>query len=149
MKAAVVDFSDKSPIYREFEEPVAGDNEILLNVTAAALSQVTRAMAEGKHYSSTTEVPIVAGIDGVGRRRGDAKRTYFFMPRAPFGSMAQHSVALKSRCVLHIQDRSPDWMGIQHEILILNAGGRLRTFHLSRFARVPTLVLMKNRAEIR
>jgi NADPH:quinone reductase-like Zn-dependent oxidoreductase len=99
MKAAVVDFLGKPPIYREFEQPVAEDNEILVNVTAAALSQVTRARAAGKHYSSPTNVPFVVGIDGVGRRGGDAKRTYFFMPRAPFGSMAQHSVALKSLCV--------------------------------------------------
>jgi NADPH:quinone reductase-like Zn-dependent oxidoreductase len=40
----------------------------------------------------------VAGLDGVGRR-ADGGRVYFFMPRAPFGSMAARTAVDVSHCV--------------------------------------------------
>ncbi len=98
MKAAIVEGSGKVPVYADFPEPVAGDGEVLIEVSAAALSQVTRARASGEHYSASTVFPFIVGIDGTGRR-ADGSRTYFFLPRAPFGSMAERTVARESFCV--------------------------------------------------
>jgi NADPH:quinone reductase-like Zn-dependent oxidoreductase len=98
MKAAVVEATGKTPVYADFKEPVAAAGEIVIDVTAAPLSQVTRARASGAHYSSSTTFPFVVGLDGVGRRR-DGKRVYFLLPRAPFGSMAQRTAVRESLCV--------------------------------------------------
>ena len=98
MKAAVVKAAGKTPVYTEFEEPVAADGEIVVDVAAAPLSHVTRARASGAHYSAASDFPFVVGLDGVGRRR-DGRRVYFLLPRAPFGSMAQRTVVQQSLCV--------------------------------------------------
>ncbi len=99
MKAAIVESAGTAPVYADFAEPIAADGEILIDVTAAPLSQVTRARASGVHYSSSTIFPFVVGLDGAGRRRRDGKRVYFLLPRAPFGSMAERAVARESLCV--------------------------------------------------
>lgn len=96
MKAAIVEAAGRAPVYSDFEEPVAGDREVLVEVTAAPLSQVTRARASGTHYSSSTVFPFVVGLDGVGLRHDDGKRIYFFLPRTPFGSMAERAVVRES-----------------------------------------------------
>ena len=68
--------------------PHAGESKI--TVTAAAISQVVRGRASGRHYSSSGQFPLVAGVDGVGRL-DDGARVYFVMPRAPYGSMAERA----------------------------------------------------------
>jgi NADPH:quinone reductase-like Zn-dependent oxidoreductase len=97
MKAAVVSGAGEKPAYANFAEPVAGAGERLIHVTAAALSPLTRARASGSHYSSSGAFPFVAGVDGVGTT--DGKRMYFVLPRAPFGGMAERSVAAVANCV--------------------------------------------------
>jgi NADPH:quinone reductase-like Zn-dependent oxidoreductase len=97
MKAAVVTDAGKLPVYAEFAEPAAAAGEVVVEVTAAPLSQVTRARASGAHYSSSAVFPFVAGFDGVGRR--GRERVYFLLPRAPFGSMAQRTVMPARSCV--------------------------------------------------
>jgi NADPH:quinone reductase-like Zn-dependent oxidoreductase len=98
VKAAVVLEAGKPPVYGDFQEPVAGDGEIEVAVSAAALSHVTRARASGTHYSSAGDIPFVAGVDGVGHL-DNGHRVYFTLPRAPFGSMAQRTVVGSSLCV--------------------------------------------------
>ncbi|HUI13209.1 MAG TPA: zinc-binding alcohol dehydrogenase family protein [Xanthobacteraceae bacterium] len=98
MKAAIVEAAGRVPIFADFQEPRAAEGEVVIDVAAAPLSQVTRARASGTHYSSSTVFPFVVGIDGVGRRRGGT-RTYFFLPRPPFGSMAERTVVQESLCV--------------------------------------------------
>jgi hypothetical protein len=56
-------------------------------VTAAAISQVTKSRASGRHYSALGQFPFVVGIDGVGRL-DNGQRVYFILPRMPYGSMA-------------------------------------------------------------
>jgi NADPH:quinone reductase-like Zn-dependent oxidoreductase len=97
MKAAVVAGAGQPPVYAEFAEPVAAAGEVVVDVTAAPLSQVTRARASGAHYSASGVYPFVAGFDGVGRRGGE--RVYFLLPRRPFGSMAQRTVVPARSCV--------------------------------------------------
>jgi len=98
MKAAIVEVAGKAPVYGDFEDPIPTAGEVSINVIAAALSQVTRSRASGTHYSSAGRLPLVPGIDGVGRL-ADGRRVYFAMPRAPFGSMAERVVVRAEQCV--------------------------------------------------
>lgn len=91
MKAAVVEQAGHPPVYGDFADPVAGPDEVMVNVTASALSPLARGRAAGTHYSSAGNFPFVAGVDGVGRL-DDGSRVYFLLPRAPFGAMAERSV---------------------------------------------------------
>lgn len=99
MKAAVVVGAGQTPVYADFSEPEPAAGELLIAVTAAAISQVVKSRASGRHYSSAGEFPFVVGIDGVGRR-DDGSRVYFLLPRAPYGSMAERTVASLARCLL-------------------------------------------------
>ena len=65
MKAAVIQVLGQAPKYQEFVEPVAGENEILIQVHAAGLHPIVKAIASGAHYSADGQVPMVAGLDGV------------------------------------------------------------------------------------
>ena len=106
MKAAVVHRTGQLPVFDDFEAPQAGAGEHVVQVTASALSQLARARASGTHYSSSGGFPFVAGVDGVGLS-DDGRRVYFVMPRAPFGSMAERSVAPAAHC-LPLPDKLDD-----------------------------------------
>jgi NADPH:quinone reductase-like Zn-dependent oxidoreductase len=58
MKAAVVWEAGKSPVYSEFEEPIPREDEARIHVTAAALTNFTKARAEGKHFSFAARPPF-------------------------------------------------------------------------------------------
>ncbi len=90
MKAAVIHDFAQPPRYDDFQNPQPDGNEVLVNVEAAAVSQLVRAQASGKHYSSGKTLPVVPGVDGVGRLAG-GERVYFAFPTAPFGALAQQS----------------------------------------------------------
>jgi len=98
MKAAVVLGAGRAPVYADFAEPEPAAGESRIHVTAAAMSQVTKSRASGQHYSSSGQFPFVAGVDGVGRL-DDGARVYFLLPRAPYGAMAERTVAPSSRCL--------------------------------------------------
>ena len=91
MKAALVRGAGQPPVYGDYEEPVAGDGERLVTVTAAALSNLVKGRAAGRHYTDSGSFPFVVGVDGVGRL-DDGSRAYFLLPRAPFGAMAERTV---------------------------------------------------------
>ena len=99
MKAAIVPQAGSAPVYGDLEEPAPVAGESLIAVTAAALSPVVRARALGTHYSSTEGFPFGVGIDGVGRF-DDGNRVHFFLPRAPYGSMAEKVVVQSSHCTM-------------------------------------------------
>ncbi|MDG2535966.1 zinc-binding alcohol dehydrogenase family protein [Sphingomonas sp. HITSZ_GF] len=89
MKAAIVaQAGQNAPVLGDFEAPVAGADEAIVQVDAAAISPLVRARAAGTHYSSRGQFPFVAGVDGVGRL-DDGRRVAFALPRAPYGSMAE------------------------------------------------------------
>jgi NADPH:quinone reductase-like Zn-dependent oxidoreductase len=98
MKAAIVVEAGQRPIYGDFREPVPANGEVLVTVSAAALSNVVKSRASGTHYSSSGQTPFVVGIDGVGRL-DDGRRVYFALPEAPFGSMSEKTVIPPSQCV--------------------------------------------------
>ena len=98
MKAAVVETLGQPPKYQEFADPVATDNELLIDVHAAGLHPVVKAIASGAHYSARGEVPMIPGIDGVGTRP-DGVRVYFGSARRPWGTMAERCAAPASMCL--------------------------------------------------
>ena len=86
MRAAVLT-SYGTPSYGDFPDP-EGDG--VVDVLAAGLNGVDVLIASGTHYFSPKELPVVAGIDGVGRT-ADGRRVYFSRPPAPYGSMAERA----------------------------------------------------------
>jgi len=98
MKAAVLNSFDQPPQYGDIDQPHAAPDEYLISTRAAALSQLARARASGKHYSSVASFPQVPGIDGVGQL-ADGRRVFFGFPRGVIGSMAEYVAAAKSLCV--------------------------------------------------
>jgi NADPH:quinone reductase-like Zn-dependent oxidoreductase len=99
MKAAIVQEAGKLPVYADFAEPVIAAGENRIAVTAAALSQLVRARASGKHYSSSGRYPFVVGVDGVGRL-DDGSRVYFLLPKTPNGAFAQRTLVPAAQCLL-------------------------------------------------
>ncbi|PTL77752.1 zinc-binding alcohol dehydrogenase family protein [Vitiosangium sp. GDMCC 1.1324] len=91
MHAAVVRRYGEPPRHETFQDPVASEGEQLVRVSAAALSPLVKSIAAGKHYSSKGVLPLVPGVDGVGRL-ADGSRVYFAFPRFPYGSMAEKTV---------------------------------------------------------
>ena len=100
MKAAVVSSFDSAPRYQEFPAPVpAGPDEMLVDVLAAGLHPRVRSQANGSHYTSTGELPLVPGIDGVGRGP-DGRLRYFVLPDTAMGAMAEQTVIDTRRSVV-------------------------------------------------
>src|SRR5580658_6583219 len=92
MHAAVVTSFDEPPHYQEFDVPVPTDGEHeLVDVLAAGLHPRVRTDASGRHYTSTGELPMIPGVDGVGRR-ADGRRIYFVAVDEFPGSMAEKAV---------------------------------------------------------
>jgi len=95
MNAAVVHSFEAPPRYATFAEPVAVEAEVLLDLIAAGLHPVVKALASGSHYRSTAALPFIPGVDGVARLE-DGTRVYFGMWRAPFGTLCERTVTARS-----------------------------------------------------
>ena len=68
MYAAVVTTFDAAPSYQEFPAPTPKDSdEVLVDVVTPGLHRRVRSQADGSHYTSTGDLPLVPGVDGVGR----------------------------------------------------------------------------------
>jgi NADPH:quinone reductase-like Zn-dependent oxidoreductase len=91
MHAAVVTTFGAAPRYQEFPVPVPADGEMLVDVLASGLHPRVRSQADGSHYTSTDELPLVPGIDGVGRGP-DGLLRYFVLPDTTMGAMAEQTV---------------------------------------------------------
>ena len=100
MKAAVVTSFDAAPRFQEFPAPVAaGDDEMVVDVLAAGLHPLVRSRASGSHYSSTGELPLVPGVDGVGRGP-DGQLRYFILDGTGPGAMAEQALIDTRRSVV-------------------------------------------------
>jgi NADPH:quinone reductase-like Zn-dependent oxidoreductase len=107
MHAAVVTTFGAAPRYQEFAVPApAGDSEMLIDVVAAGLHPRVRSQADGSHYTSTDELPLVPGIDGVGRGPDGVLR-YFVLPDTTMGAMAEQTVIDVRRSVVLDDDIDP------------------------------------------
>jgi NADPH:quinone reductase-like Zn-dependent oxidoreductase len=98
MKAAIVTQAGAIPVYGDFAEPVPRADQFVIEVSAAALSPLTRGRASGSHYSAEHSYPQVVGVDGVGTLAG--QRVYFVLPEPPQGSMAERVAIVPERCVM-------------------------------------------------
>jgi NADPH:quinone reductase-like Zn-dependent oxidoreductase len=107
MKAAVVSSFGAAPRYEEFPAPVpAGDEDMVIDVIAVGLHPRVRSQADGSHYTSTGELPLVPGIDGVGRG-ADGLLRYFVLPDTHVGAMAEQTVIDGRRSIILPEDADP------------------------------------------
>jgi NADPH:quinone reductase-like Zn-dependent oxidoreductase len=107
VRAAVVTSFDSAPRYQEFPTPApTGDDEMLIDVLAAGLHPRVRSQADGSHYTSTAELPLVPGIDGVGRGP-DGLLRYFILPDTTMGAMADHTIIDTRRSVVLPESSDP------------------------------------------
>src|SRR3954447_667033 len=92
MQAAVIRSFDSPPTCREVAAPVpTGSADLLVGVRAAGLRPGVRSQADGSHYTSVGTLPLVTGIDGVGRGPDGLVR-YFALPDTGMGAMAEQTV---------------------------------------------------------
>src|ERR1700733_14513928 len=97
MNAAVVTSFGEPPRYRRFEVPQpASAEEFLVDVLAVGLHPRVRSGAAGAHYTSTGTLPMIPGIDGVGRRP-DGRLIYFAAENDVIGTMADKAVVDRRR----------------------------------------------------
>ena len=92
MNAAVVRSFGDPPAYEPFDTPRATTpDEMLIDVLAAGLHPRTRSSANGSHYTSTGQLPMIPGFDGIGRDP-DGRLRYFILADTHLGSMAEQVV---------------------------------------------------------
>lgn len=107
MKAAVVTKFGEAPRYANAPEPQAkSEDEVVVEVLAAALSPRVRSQAAGAHYTSNDELPLIPGIDGVGRLPSGAL-IYFLLPDTNKGAMAERTTVDMRRAVALPKDADP------------------------------------------
>jgi NADPH:quinone reductase-like Zn-dependent oxidoreductase len=98
MRAAVVRDFASPPRYEELEvPPPAGKNDVWVDVLAAGLHPRVRSGASGTHYADERVLPMIPGIDAVGRL-GDGTLVYCVVHDTPFGTMAERVVVDRRRC---------------------------------------------------
>lgn len=99
MKAAVVYTKGELPKYAEFPEPIAAnENEVLISVTAVAITNLDKGIASGQHYSSENENQngTVIGSDGIGLLENGTK----VYARGISGTIAEKALVEKNRIVV-------------------------------------------------
>lgn len=106
MHAAVVTDFTKPPAYQEFPQATAiADTDIVVDVRAAGLHPLVRSRASGAHYTSTGALPLVPGIDGVGRASDGTLR--YFVASTDLGAMAEQTVVDVRRSIVLSDDADP------------------------------------------
>lgn len=106
MHAAVVSSFDVAPRYAEVPTPRPAGDEALVHVIASGLHPRVRSQADGSHYTSTDALPLVPGIDGVGRTP-DGRLCYFVLPDTTMGAMAEQTVVDLRRGVVLPEGSDP------------------------------------------
>jgi NADPH:quinone reductase-like Zn-dependent oxidoreductase len=100
MKAAIVTDFSQPPHYGEYPDPVAqGKDELVVEVLAAGLHQRVRSQADGSHYTSSGELPLVPGIDAV-VRDPKGKLRYALLDDTVLGTMAERTVIEQDRSIV-------------------------------------------------
>jgi NADPH:quinone reductase-like Zn-dependent oxidoreductase len=98
--AAVVHSFGNPPRYEPFDLPAPSDgDQAVVDVLAVGLHPRVRTGASGSHYTSTGKLPLVPGIDGVGRRE-DGRVVYFVADDELVGPMATRTVIDTRRSVV-------------------------------------------------
>lgn len=98
--AAVIRAFGNPPRYEQFDLPAPSrPDQALVDVLAVGLHPRVRSGASGTHYTSTGKLPMVPGIDGVGRRE-DGQIVYFVADDELVGSMATRTVIDTRRSIV-------------------------------------------------
>jgi NADPH:quinone reductase-like Zn-dependent oxidoreductase len=98
--AAVVHSFDHPPRYEPFDLRAPSDDEqALVDVLAVGLHPRVRTGASGNHYTSTGMLPMIPGIDGVGRH-DDGRIVYFVADGDLAGPMATRTVIDTRRSIV-------------------------------------------------
>jgi NADPH:quinone reductase-like Zn-dependent oxidoreductase len=101
MKAAVLHEVGGVPRYEDFPDPVAGDDEVIIEVKAVAVENVDKRIAAGTHYASReylARLPAIPAFDGIGALP-DGTLVGFGNPRRPYGALAERTVVPKGAYV--------------------------------------------------
>ena len=137
MRAAVVTSFDTPPAFHEdFPAPAPREpEEVVVDVVATGLHPRVRSQADGSHYTGTGVLPLVPGIDGVGRAP-DGTLRYFVLPDTTMGAMAERTVVDLRRSVVLPEDADPvliaaamnpamsSWLALRRRTAF-EAGGRV------------------------
>lgn len=146
MHAAVVESFSAAPVWQEFPEPEPRSGEVIVEVLAAGVHPRVRSQVDGSHYTSEGSLPLIPGVDGVGRFP-DGTTRYFAVASDIRGSMAER-VAVDPRASVVIPDGADpvavaaaanpvmsSWVALRHRIefprdarvLVLGATGAAGT----------------------
>lgn len=107
MQAAIVTTFGEPPRYADAAEPeTTSSDEVVVEVLASALSPRVRSQAAGSHYTSGDDLPLIPGIDGVGRLP-DGGLVYFLLPDTNKGAMAERTTVDLRRAVPLPADADP------------------------------------------
>ncbi|MGW4905484.1 quinone oxidoreductase family protein [Streptomyces sp. NPDC004270] len=106
MHAAVVRSFDRPPRFEEFATPVPAADKPLVEMVAAGLHPRVRSGADGTHYTSDGRLPLIPGIDGVGRLP-DGRLVYFVADDEDPGTMAEQALVDPRRAVALPDDADP------------------------------------------
>ncbi|WP_369138992.1 quinone oxidoreductase family protein [Modestobacter versicolor] len=97
-----------TPVFGSFDEPVAGPDQVVVDVRVAGVNPVDVATAAGT-FVTRPPFPSVAGREGVGTVGG--RRVYFNGCVAPFGSMAQRTL-VPARSLFDVPDALDDGLAV-------------------------------------
>jgi NADPH:quinone reductase-like Zn-dependent oxidoreductase len=115
MHAAVVTSFQEPPHYRECDVPTPhSSDQRLVDVLAVGLHPRVRSAAAGRHYTSSGELPMIPGTDGVGRL-DDGSVVYFVASDDTPGSMAERAVVDVRRSL-----RLPDGVDVERIAAAMN-----------------------------
>lgn len=115
MNAAVIKKCGVPPVYEKFEEPVAGNGQVLIKVTASPITPLDLLCASGTSYWGSPNVPYIPGVQGVGRVMDtsdfDSRRSYWFQTNAGMakgnGAMAEYVIVERDK-LLEVPDELDD-----------------------------------------
>ncbi|MGO9819309.1 MAG: zinc-binding dehydrogenase [Solirubrobacteraceae bacterium] len=100
MNAAVVRSFGHPPAYEQFDAPTPSTpDQALIDVLAVGLHPRTRSSANGSHYTSTRQLPMIPGFDGIGRDP-EGRLRYFILDDTHLGSMAEQVVVDLRRSIV-------------------------------------------------
>src|SRR5215210_8367276 len=106
MRAAVLHAHGEAPRLDDFDDPVAADGHVAVEVAAAGVNHLDLLKASGGFYTGPPPLPSVVGSDGVGRL-ADGRRVFFDDTVAPHGAMAERTL-VREDALLDVPDAVPD-----------------------------------------
>jgi NADPH:quinone reductase-like Zn-dependent oxidoreductase len=86
--AAVVKALGQTPLYELIDLPSPKTNQVQVQVIAAGVHRLVRAIVGGHHYIKPKTLPFVPGVDGVGTL-SNGKKVFFLTMTPPNGSMSE------------------------------------------------------------